>query len=619
MSDTRYHGRAAQWDTSDEAQAQDRRSDPAASDDPLAELARLIDEDPFADFNRRRVEPVVPQQADDYEAEPYEPGDAAYSDPDYADPAYAEPYVDQPGDGLLDEPYPEDAYSDRDRSETERLYAELAAATRRVEPTFEDALPRVVRAEPAPGAAVPGGYDPARALAADLGADSYGEPRQDDGFAGDAYRDGGYREEAYPTDAALADGWSVEADYPVQDTDPAYDEIYAQTDPVFDDSGYIQPYEGELLQEQGGGRRRGMVVAAGLVGLVALGGVSALGYYMFSGGESDTPPPVIRADRTPAKIQPPSADGEAADEQPGKLVYDRVGGEATGDERLVSREEPVADVGNRQVRVIDPNRDDELRGSAIDPGAAADGDLPRRVRTVVVKPDGTIVGEVAPPQPAQPLQPAPLPGARVEPEPSDAEAGADAPAADAPATADVPLPTPRPADLPRSSDATPTASPAPLAATPPPAAPTPVASAQPNQPGAAFVPPSAPSGQPIQLQPTSLAALPAAPAPSAPAAPPPAAAPAAVAPATASFPAGSYVVQVAASRNEQDARSTASSIGQRYADALGSYAPVVERADLGDRGIYYRVGLGPLSSQGDASSLCARLKSSGLDCFVRRN
>ena len=67
------------------------------------------------------------------------------------------------------------------------------------------------------------------------------------------------------------------------------------------------------------------------------------------------------------------------------------------------------------------------------------------------------------------------------------------------------------------------------------------------------------------------------------------------------------------------AQSTASSINQRYSSELSGYAPKIERADLGDRGIYYRVGIGPMTGQGDAANLCTKLKSAGLDCFVRRN
>lgn len=599
MSDTRYHGRNPQWDPSGEAEAPDPRMDPAQTDDPLAELARLIDEDPFADFSRQRTEPEAPADSD-YYAEP-----SVY---DYPEPA---PDVTR-SDEEIYAPYADEAAAqggefDFGEAETNRLYAELAAATERVEPSFD--APRY-SSFPAPG------REPA------VESDEFG----DRAFSAGAVADGEtYAEGVYADEPALDDQWNEDPQYADAQSDPAYDDIYAETDPGFDQTGHYAPYDGELVHEPKSNRRRALMIAGSLVGLVVVGGAGVVGYGLISGGGSDAPPPVIRAERSPVKIQPPAQETDQASAQtPGKLVYDRVGGESGGEERLVSREEPVADVGDRPVRRIDPNQEDGLRGTA---GEATSEDLPRRVRTVVVRPDGTIVGEVAPPQPAAPLQPAPLPGSAAEPAPSAAATADEAPAQDAPAatdSAEVPLPTPRPADLQRSSQATQPAAaqPAPVAA----AQPAPVAAAPaPAQPGAGFVPPSAPqSGQPIQLQPTAVASLPAASAPppvAAPASPAPAApAPAAAAaPATGSFPPGSYVVQVAASRNEQDARSTAASISQRYSGALGSYAPVVERADLGDRGIYYRVGLGPMSSQSDAGSLCAQLKSSGLDCFVRRN
>lgn len=602
MSDTRYHGRNAQWDTTAEAGTPGRRTDAVQADDPLAELARLIDEDPFADFNRQRREPEVSVDARHYG----EPPAYGYDEP-AAEAAYPErevyaPYADEPA-------APVDGY-DYDAADTNRLYADLAAASERVEPSFE--APRYTsfpgpRSTPVPG---PESYD-----------DEPFEPRAGD--IGGVYAEGGYADEGN-----LSDSWVEEPRYADLPEDPAYyDDLYAETDPGFDQTGHFAPYEGELVQEPKSTRRRAMMIAGAMVGLVLVGGAGVVGYGFFSGGTSDAPPPVIRAERAPVKIQPPSSGegNQAAAQSPGKLVYDRVGAESGSEERLVSREEPVADVGDRPVRRINPNQEDGLRGAT---GEASSDELPRRVRTVVVRPDGTIVGEVAPPQPATPLQPAPLPGSGMPASPAAGEQ--DAPAEGAAATtgsADIPLPAPRPAELPRSSEA---ASPAPLQPAPAAAAqPAPVAAAPvapppaPAQPaGSGFVPPSAPqSGQPIQLQPTAVAALPAAsaPPPAAAAAPAAAAPAAAPAPTTGSFPPGSYVVQVAASRNEQDARSTAASISQRYAAALGSYAPVVERADLGDRGIYYRVGLGPMSSQSDAGSLCARLKSSGLDCFVRRN
>jgi hypothetical protein len=95
--------------------------------------------------------------------------------------------------------------------------------------------------------------------------------------------------------------------------------------------------------------------------------------------------------------------------------------------------------------------------------------------------------------------------------------------------------------------------------------------------------------------------------------------PAAPAPAASgTIPAGAYVVQVSSQRTQDQAQAAFNNLQQRYAGVLGGVTPVIQRADLGDRGTFYRVRI-PASSRDDAISLCERLKSAGGDCFVRRN
>ena len=54
---------------------------------------------------------------------------------------------------------------------------------------------------------------------------------------------------------------------------------------------------------------------------------------------------------------------------------------------------------------------------------------------------------------------------------------------------------------------------------------------------------------------------------------------------------------------------------------LGAYpdgkTPDVERADLGDKGIYYRLRLGPFASRDAAADYCLGLKDRGQDCIVK--
>ncbi|MCT8974026.1 SPOR domain-containing protein [Microbaculum marinisediminis] len=623
MSDTRYPKRSVPGEYDELADTPSSSSDLPA-DDPLVELARLIDEDPFADFNSRRREPSVSPETgrQAYESHPVEPESPIEAESDVPVEAYDARYAQHvepelpPSDDLADA-------TEYDRESTERLYADLAAASQRVEPRFGGDYRQHET------------YDEPVQQHQAWPADDYEQPSQPPQSAqpplpqGHAiHRAPADEPEAYRAAPDYADHEPYAAAPELRGADYT-DDVYAESEPVYDESGHIPPYDGEVPVEPEG-RRKGTLIVAGLLGLIVLGGASALVYRGIFGESTSGPPPVIRADNAPSKLEPETSGAEEAPQQ-GKLVYDRVGGNAANDEaRLVSREEPVADVGGRQVRVIDPNQGQTqaqgagLRGTAPTGDSPADGaageELPKRVRTVVVKPDGTIVGEIEAPKPAEPLQPAPLQPAPLPgtPQPSEPEQTAAA-ETQQPATTGVPIPEPRPADLASSQPAAGQAAPAPAP------------SAARNQPGTSFVPPAAPapaqpqSGQPLQLNPNVVATLPTgqqntAPAPAPTQTTTTAAAPTQPAEAqTTTFPPGSYVVQVAASRSEQDARGTAASISQRYSGQLSGYSPAVERADLGDRGIYYRVGVGPMRSQGDANALCSKLKSAGLDCFVRRN
>ncbi len=52
---------------------------------------------------------------------------------------------------------------------------------------------------------------------------------------------------------------------------------------------------------------------------------------------------------------------------------------------------------------------------------------------------------------------------------------------------------------------------------------------------------------------------------------------------------------------------------------LGSRSPVIKRADLGDKGVYYRAMVGPFGSADEATQFCGNLKTAGGQCVVQRN
>tara|TARA_R110000824_G_scaffold155226_1_gene327578 strand:- start:133545 stop:134357 length:813 start_codon:yes stop_codon:yes gene_type:complete len=79
--------------------------------------------------------------------------------------------------------------------------------------------------------------------------------------------------------------------------------------------------------------------------------------------------------------------------------------------------------------------------------------------------------------------------------------------------------------------------------------------------------------------------------------------------------AGGYVVQLAAFRDEPSARDAFGKLQRKY-PALAAFGADIQRADLGDKGIYYRLRAGYMSKS-DAQSLCNDLAAKGQACFVR--
>jgi len=365
-------------------------------------------------------------------------------------------------------------------------------------------------------------------------------------------------------------------------------------DPKLGGHGVLPPHsEEEIAAAPEEKSRKGLYAAAAVLGVVVVGG-GAFALLDFGGDAPIGPPPVITADTAPMKEFP---DGEArSDSGQSKLIYDRVGGvETEREERLVLPDDtPVASLPPAPVSGA---------GTGADGSAAPGG--PRRVRTVVVRPDGTIIAGDEPvaspsqPAPSAPAAPAATPegprtvrttpitpdtGAQTEPaRVTTTEQPAPQPAADAPTPAgEAPgnVPRTKPENIAAIAEA----------ASPPPTI---------NRPAAA-----APRTGTAPLDLTAQAGQPAAAAPRT--------------PRTGTIPSGTYVVQVSSQRSEAQAQAAFANLQSRYSGVLGGVTPVIQRADLGDRGTFYRVRI-PAGSRGKANDLCERLKSAGGDCFVRRN
>jgi hypothetical protein len=82
---------------------------------------------------------------------------------------------------------------------------------------------------------------------------------------------------------------------------------------------------------------------------------------------------------------------------------------------------------------------------------------------------------------------------------------------------------------------------------------------------------------------------------------------------------GGYMVQIASQRSEADAQASYRALQGKYPSVLGSRTPLIKRADLGDKGVYYRAMIGPFGSPDEASQFCGSLKSAGGQCVVQRN
>jgi hypothetical protein len=82
---------------------------------------------------------------------------------------------------------------------------------------------------------------------------------------------------------------------------------------------------------------------------------------------------------------------------------------------------------------------------------------------------------------------------------------------------------------------------------------------------------------------------------------------------------GGYVVQVSSQRSETDARASFKVLQHKFPSVFGSHTPLIKRADLGSRGVYYRAMVGPFGTSEQAVQFCGNLKSAGGQCVVQRN
>ncbi len=79
-----------------------------------------------------------------------------------------------------------------------------------------------------------------------------------------------------------------------------------------------------------------------------------------------------------------------------------------------------------------------------------------------------------------------------------------------------------------------------------------------------------------------------------------------------------YVVQLSSQRSQADAEAAYRALQEKYPSVLASRRPIILRADLGDRGVYFRAALGPFVTSDEAAHVCDDLRNAGGQCVVQR-
>lgn len=423
--------------------------------------------------------------------------------------------------------------------------------------------------------------------------------------------------------------------YAPEQAAPAYAQAAAEAEPIYAPEGQLPPHDEGFIEEEPRPRRTGLKLAVALVGVAAIGvgGVVYMrdGQGLAPGGGPRTPP-VIKASNEPAKVAPQNPGGM---EVPNANQEIFAGSKNTtgpaAPSKVVTTEEQPVDVNQAakpvQPRVILPNGGSAATvppaapppvstvprekpgttasagtGTNVVPqpnGVAALGE-PKKVRTVSVRPDGTVIDGSEPVKaPSMAVAPTVAPSSPVPTQTLPA-------AAAAPPATGAPLPAIAPASPVQTASA-PAAAPAPQTAAD--AAPQPAPAGTPLPPRRPVIAAAPQAAADPQAQPGKPApAAPAAPAPTAPA-PAPAQ--------TASVGTGDFAVQLAAPPTEQEAKSLASRLAQRYGDALAGQEPDIIRAEVNGKTLY-RVRVTGLDRE-SANTMCNRIKSAQGSCFVAKN
>jgi hypothetical protein len=378
--------------------------------------------------------------------------------------------------------------------------------------------------------------------------------------AHDPYAQSGY-------DSAAAEGWTggqwngQQGGQPQAYAEGSIDDLAYDPRAGYGPQAHEQDYIYEGEEDEPPARRgpRAFMVMSALAGAIAVGGGLAYGYKSFSGGGADGTTPLVRADKGPAKSKPADPGGK--------------------------------DIAHTDKRFLNRLGEDRPAGTIVETGgglagserAASDVDsngAPRKVTTLVVNRDGSMGAAnpaIAPTQQAG--GGSGVPGLLVE------GLGAS------------PQQRPPLRGTASSEGVTQTA----------PVAPRVISRAEPVVEAKPDPVPEQQVRAPVRKAPPRDDA--AAPAQST-----------KVASAAGTVPAASgngFVPVLSSQKSRMDALKAFADMQQKYTDVLQSRAPDVREVNLGEKGVWHRLMLGPPGSREAANSVCTQLKAHGYSgCWI---
>lgn len=393
--------------------------------------------------------------------------------------------------------------------------------------------------------------------------------------------------------------------------EPSYDEASYQ-DSSYGNSSYFeeeQPvdasyYEGDNTLENYQSRaprgRRRLFAGSITASILVIGGGAV---YAYTNGMLELPftaetsgdTPIIRASNQPVKEKPESPGGRQFANK-NKLIYDRIQGKSSEkqDERLVSRQENVLETTRSSAGIVIAGSESmeqksaigDLRGTlnnsveqasartaSISTTSSNSQQVPRKVRTLIVRPDGTVLKPAD--STASVLSSVDQPKSAIGSASKTTKNGGGSLTENTKTAVSSSVPTRKPAtdnevSLDRENSAV-------LGKK--------VAALSPRVTNQLSQAVAKPAPKPVQASSNS-----------------------------------KYAIQVASSKSQTDALATFANLQQKYVSILGDYRPLIERVNLGAKGIWYRLRIGPVTRKADASQLCLKLKNSGLKsgCIIRK-